>query len=109
MTPEDFGNLRFDIAVTDVSFISQTLIYEAASKLLKQNAPFVTLVKPQFEAGRAALDKNGIVRDARVYARVREKIETAAKEHGFKLMGYIDSSITGGDGNKEFLAYFIRI
>lgn len=109
MNSETVSGTVFDIAVADVSFISQTLIYDAVAPLLKKGAPFITLVKPQFEAGRAALDKNGIVRDARVYARVRDKIADSASKSGFKLAGYTDSSITGGDGNKEFLALLIRI
>lgn len=95
-----------DIAVMDVSFISQTLLYEAVASVLKKNGYFISLIKPQFEAGKDNLGKNGIVKDEGVRVKVCEFIKEKAKEYGFENISVIDSPILGGDGNKEFLALF---
>lgn len=63
------------------------------------------LVKPQFEAGREHVGKNGIVRDAAVQARVLEEVLALAKSVGFHIKGQCDSPISGGDGNREFLLW----
>jgi 23S rRNA (cytidine1920-2'-O)/16S rRNA (cytidine1409-2'-O)-methyltransferase len=62
----------------------------------------VALIKPQFEAGRAAL-KKGIVRDRAVRAAVCGEIEKSVTALGWRVAGTIESPITGGDGNVEFL------
>ena len=95
-----------DIAVMDVSFISQTKLYQSVVNVLKPDGIFISLIKPQFEAGREYLSKKGIVKDERVYPRVIEEIEKSAKLYGFEKMGLTESSILGGDGNREFLIYF---
>ena len=98
----------FDIAVMDVSFISQTLIYPAINKILAKNGILISLIKPQFEAGRAYLGKGGIIKDEKAYRLVFDKIEAESKSNGLKLISAIPSPIKGGDGNKEFLALFER-
>ena len=89
--------------VADVSFISLTLVLPAAFKLAKSDAWLVALVKPQFEAGRDAVGKGGIVRDPlrrkEAVAKVRDIIEQA----GWTIVGEIVSPIKGGSGNEEFL------
>jgi 23S rRNA (cytidine1920-2'-O)/16S rRNA (cytidine1409-2'-O)-methyltransferase len=89
--------------VADVSFISLTLVLPAALRLAAPGAWLVALVKPQFEAGREAVGKGGIVRKAedreKAVARVRGCIEAA----GWTLLGVIPSPIRGGGGNREFL------
>lgn len=99
---------RIDIVTMDVSFISQTLIYDAVSNIIEKGGLFVSLIKPQFEVGRDKIGKGGIVKNesSRIYA--VEKIKTAAAEHGFEYLGVIDSPISGGDGNKEYVAAFIK-
>lgn len=96
------------LGVMDVSFISQTLIYPALSDVLSYGSELITLVKPQFELDKACLSKNGIVRDydGKLIERIKEKIISCGKANGFRLIGFIPSPITGGDGNKEYLAYF---
>ena len=101
----DLGE-RCDIAVMDVSFISQTLLYQAVSDVLKDGGLFVSLIKPQFEAGKSGIGKNGIVKDERVRKSVCEKIIECAKIYGLENITVIDSPILGGDGNKEYLALF---
>jgi len=61
------------------------------------------LIKPQFEAGRAALNKKGIVKDEKVRRRVVEEITEFALQCGFSVIGTADSPICGGDGNTEYL------
>lgn len=90
--------------VADVSFISLTLALPVALRLAAPGAWLVALVKPQFEAGRAAVGKGGIVRDRtereKAVARVRTFIEG---EGGWTVVGEIASPIRGGSGNEEFL------
>lgn len=107
VTPEDIGG-KCDMAVCDVSFISQTLILPAISGLLNEGGRVVTLIKPQFEAGRANIGKNGIVKDRQVHAEVIERVLDAAEAVGLKCAGLTASPILGGDGNREYLALFDR-
>ncbi len=107
LTKDSFPE-EIDLVVMDVSFISQTLIYPAISRFLKKGGIFVSLVKPQFEVGRENVGKGGIVKNKKLYEKVKEKIETEAEKFGLTLSGYTDSPIEGGDGNREFLAYFIN-
>ncbi|GAA0530723.1 23S rRNA (cytidine1920-2'-O)/16S rRNA (cytidine1409-2'-O)-methyltransferase [Rhizomicrobium palustre] len=90
------------VLVADVSFISLKLALPAALSLAR-NAFLVALVKPQFEAGRAAVGKGGIVKDeAAQNAAVQEVVKLLEKRH-WSILGVIDSPIEGGDGNREFL------
>lgn len=107
LRPEDIGGC-VDIAVMDVSFISQTLILPAVTTLLKDNGIYVGLIKPQFEAGRAALSKGGIVKQAKDRRVAVERVLDAAAQEGLCLYGLIESPIEGGDGNIEYLAYYIK-
>ena len=105
LTEEKLGE-RCDLVTMDVSFISQTLLYEAVSNIIKDGGLFVSLIKPQFEAGRDGIGKKGIVKDEKTRQKVCEQIKVKAKEYGFENLGIIDSPIYGGDGNKEHLALF---
>ncbi|MBR2431740.1 MAG: TlyA family RNA methyltransferase, partial [Clostridia bacterium] len=69
---------RVDIAVCDLSFISQKYIYIPLTKILKDGGLFVSLIKPQFEAGREYLSKNGIVKDKKIHKRVIEALVSEA-------------------------------
>jgi 23S rRNA (cytidine1920-2'-O)/16S rRNA (cytidine1409-2'-O)-methyltransferase len=91
-----------DWITADVSFISLRLVLPAALALARPGAHLVALIKPQFEAGRAHLRK-GIVRDHAVQARICDEIAAFLAAHGWQVLGVIDSPITGGDGNREFL------
>lgn len=102
MTPETVGGKK-DLAVADVSFISQTLIIPAVAGILKENGKYICLVKPQFECGREALNKNGIVRDKKYHLAALRKVYAALLESGLYPVAVLRSSITGGDGNSEFL------
>lgn len=102
LTPEIIGGKK-DIIVMDVSFISQTEIFEAMFSCLLIDGVAVTLVKPQFEVGSKNLNKKGIVKDKRIYSDVFLKIQNSAKQYGYSVFNICDSPILGGDGNKEFL------
>jgi 23S rRNA (cytidine1920-2'-O)/16S rRNA (cytidine1409-2'-O)-methyltransferase len=91
--PPDFGTI-------DVSFISLKLVLPAVAKLLKPNAGFIALIKPQYEAGRR---KKGVVRDDAVHAAICSDIEGFVTALGWHVAGLIGSPILGGDGNREFL------
>ena len=98
---------HIDMAVTDISFISQKLIYGAVRGLLDDGAPFVSLIKPQFEAGRENIGKGGIVKDPRVHEKVIRDIRGSAFASGLAMRGICPSPIAGGDGNREYTALFI--
>ena len=88
-----------------MSFISLSLILPALHRVLADQGQVVALVKPQFEAGREQIGKNGIIRDAKVHQKVLESVTTMAVEEGFSVLGLDFSPIQGGHGNIEFLAY----
>ena len=96
----------FDGAVMDVSFISQTLIIPSLVNVIKDGGFFISLIKPQFEAGRAALGKGGIVKKDEDRMDAIKRVCACATSYGLCLMGLTRSSIEGGDGNIEYLAYF---
>jgi 23S rRNA (cytidine1920-2'-O)/16S rRNA (cytidine1409-2'-O)-methyltransferase len=91
-----------DLITADVSFISLKHALPAALALAKLPVQLVALIKPQFEAGRAAL-KKGVVRDQAVHAAVCADISVFVASLGWRVLGVIPSPITGGDGNAEFL------
>ncbi len=109
MSPDDFGGEFFDMAVMDVSFISATYIIPSVRSVLTRGADFICLVKPQFEVGRAALGKGGIVKDEKQRLSALKKVLNFAKTSGFEVVSYIISPIKGGDGNTEFLVRFKAI
>ena len=94
-----------DIVVMDVSFISQKLLYPAILRVAKKGADVITLIKPQFEAGKQNIGKKGIVKDEKVRKKVVEDIIEFAKQSGFTYIAHTDSPIVGGDGNKEYLLH----
>ncbi len=99
-------NAGVDVVVMDLSFISQTKVYHAIDKILKSDGIFISLIKPQFEAGKEYVGKNGIVKDKAVHKFVANNIISAANCYGYICGGIIKSPITGGDGNTEYLAIF---
>lgn len=94
-----------DLVVIDVSFISLTQILPRVPAVVRPGADVVTLVKPQFEAGREEVGKKGIVRDPDVHARVVERVTAAAAAFGLERLAMTPSPITGAEGNREFLLH----
>ena len=105
LTEETLGE-KCDIAVMDVSFISQTLLYEAVKRTVKDGGLFVSLIKPQFEAGKGAIGRGGIVKDKKAHISVIKSVLKKAEETGLGVIGLDVSPIEGGDGNTEYLALF---
>ena len=99
---------RPTLAVMDVSFISQTLIHPALADVLPEGGILVSLIKPQFELDRASLDKKGIVKNEKLRQRAVERVKASALAFGFAPLGSMESVITGGDGNVEYIAAFVR-
>ena len=99
---------RFDIAVMDVSFISQKLILPGLCALLDEGARLITLVKPQFELGPEHIGKGGIVKSTNLYGTLEREFKTLVGELGMRVEHYIESPIKGGDGNVEFLLIAIK-
>ena len=100
-----WGQEGFDAVVMDVSFISQTLILPQLPPLLKPAGQLLSLVKPQFEVGPEGIGKGGLVKNARLYQDVQDRIVTLCSELKLQVKDYIESPITGGDGNREFLLW----
>ena len=97
---------RVDFVAMDVSFISATLVLPAVIRAAFQGAgELVTLVKPQFEAGREHVGKGGIVRDQAAQLASVEKVRACVIGLGGLAVEVIDSPITGAEGNREFLLH----
>ena len=107
ITASDF-EFTPELAVMDVSFISATYIIQPLALVLPPSSEFICLIKPQFEVGRHNIGKGGIVKDKSARQEAVKKVTDFAHSCGFTLKGIIESPIKGGDGNVEFLAYFIR-
>jgi 23S rRNA (cytidine1920-2'-O)/16S rRNA (cytidine1409-2'-O)-methyltransferase len=95
--------------VADVSFISVTKVLPAALALSAPGCWLVALVKPQFEAGRPAIGKRGIVRDPEDRQRALATVEGWMRaQPGWRVVGTLPSPIAGGSGNIEFLLGAVR-
>ncbi|WP_292532385.1 TlyA family RNA methyltransferase [Methylocystis sp.] len=96
------------LIVIDASFISLVALLPHVLSLAAPGADLVALIKPQFEAGRAAM-KKGVVRDEKIHAQVCARMEREIKALGWRVAGVIPSPIEGGDGNREFLVHATRL
>ncbi len=98
--------VKVPLVVTDVSFISLRLIAPGVKKFIEQNGDFIALIKPQFEAGRERVGKNGVVKDPAVHLDVIEKLSDFFLKEGFKPLALDYSPITGASSkNIEFLIH----
>ena len=105
VTPEDIGE-PLDLSVIDVSFISLRIVLPAIKNLLKENqGQVLCLIKPQFEAGRENVGKNGVIREPAVHQEVLDNFVALAKELGFTILGLTFSPVKGPAGNIEFLGH----
>ncbi len=107
LEPEHFP-VRPEVTVMDVSFISIRLILPVAARIMGDGGVFYTLIKPQFEAGRESVGKNGVVRDPATHESVVNGIVDFAEEMGWRVTSVDFSPITGPKGNIEFLAEIRR-
>lgn len=107
LTAEDLP-LRPTLGVMDVSFISITKILPAAAAIMGEDGAFISLIKPQFEAGRERVGKKGVVRDAQVHKDViHEILQFIDSEMGWAAQALSFSPITGPEGNIEFLVHIL--
>ncbi len=95
-----------DFISIDVSFISLKLVLPVANKLMEEGAHIVFLIKPQFEAGKENVGKNGVIKDPKIHKRVIVDILSFAQDNGFEYIGLSFSPIKGPKGNREYLGYF---
>ena len=107
MKPTDFSYVP-ELVVMDVSFISATYIIPQIYECLCESGEFICLIKPQFEVGKDGLGKGGVVKDSKVREQAFRRVLDFAGQQGFSLRGTIESPIRGGDGNIEYLAYFVK-
>jgi 23S rRNA (cytidine1920-2'-O)/16S rRNA (cytidine1409-2'-O)-methyltransferase len=103
LQPGDIGE-SVDFLTCDVSFISVTLILQAAVPLLRPTGHMVILITPQFEVGKGQVGKGGIVRDPLLHQAACRRVTNAVREFGFETET-MDSPILGAEGNQEFLLY----
>ncbi|MGQ2287232.1 TlyA family RNA methyltransferase [Leuconostoc suionicum] len=104
----DFKYGQPEFATIDVSFISLGLILPALANIITMNGNVVALIKPQFEAGRENVGKNGIIKDTAVHKQVLQKVTQMMVTDGFSITDLTYSPIKGGQGNIEFLAVLKR-
>jgi 23S rRNA (cytidine1920-2'-O)/16S rRNA (cytidine1409-2'-O)-methyltransferase len=93
------------LATIDVSFISTRLVLPAVVRCLAPGGEVVTLIKPQFEAGRGRVGKGGVVRDPALHREVVERAMSFADEQGWALRGVCASPLPGAEGNREFFLH----
>jgi 23S rRNA (cytidine1920-2'-O)/16S rRNA (cytidine1409-2'-O)-methyltransferase len=93
------------LATLDLSFISLRLVLPAVRRLLAPHGAVIALVKPQFEAGRGAVPRGGVIRDPAVHVAVLRQFAHDATAAGFGVTGLMRSPLAGADGNIEFLAH----
>ena len=105
LTREDIGDDTIDFISVDVSFISLTKILPVIKELLKENGESVLLIKPQFEAGKELVEKNGVVRDSAIHKEVIKSVIDYCINSGFAILGLDFSPIKGPAGNIEYLLY----
>ncbi|MGR6466558.1 TlyA family RNA methyltransferase [Rhizobium sp. PAMB 3182] len=104
LSADDLGGRPVQAVVSDVSFISLKLALPPALSLCQPGGFCALLVKPQFEAGKAAIGKGGLLKDPTTGPAIAADIETwLEQKQGWTSLGFIASPIAGGDGNQEFL------
>lgn len=106
LTREQFA-LSPTLGVMDVSFISIRKILPILREVLGEDGRLISLIKPQFEAGRENLGKKGVITSAAVHEKVLRDVAAFAPECGWRVRAYDFSPISGTQGNLEFLADFI--
>lgn len=102
----DLPRSEYDAVVMDLSFISLRKVLPAVWPFVKSGGALIALIKPQFEAGKAEVDKGrGIIRDTALQEQIRDDITAFALAEfpHAELIGTMDSPIAGTDGNREFL------
>jgi 23S rRNA (cytidine1920-2'-O)/16S rRNA (cytidine1409-2'-O)-methyltransferase len=104
------GDLPFapEGLVADLSFISLRTVLPALASVARDDADYLLLVKPQFEVGRAAVGKGGVVRDPNLWRRAIDDVVEAGRRLGLELQGATASELPGPAGNREFFVHLRR-
>ena len=98
-------NHEIDFFTADVSFISLSLVLPEIKRLVSESAEGVCLIKPQFEAGRGAVGKRGVVKDVKIHEKVINSVCGFCISNGFSVLNLDFSPVKGPEGNIEYLAH----
>jgi 23S rRNA (cytidine1920-2'-O)/16S rRNA (cytidine1409-2'-O)-methyltransferase len=97
---------KIDFVTVDASFISLKTLLPTIKKWISNKTQIVSLIKPQFEAGRRDVSKgDGVIRNPEIHKQVLQDVLTYAKTEGFGLRGLVKSTLVGPKGNIEFLLW----
>lgn len=107
ITQETIGTL-VDMVTLDLSFISILKVMPAINHVLKSGGELVTLIKPQFEATKGQVGRGGIIKDDALHQEIVKKVTQGIIEFGYECLGVTESPVLGSQGNKEFLALFVK-
>jgi 23S rRNA (cytidine1920-2'-O)/16S rRNA (cytidine1409-2'-O)-methyltransferase len=102
---DDFFEYMPTFMSVDLSFISLSLVVPALVQSLENDGEIAALIKPQFEAGKSALNKKGICRNKKDHVRVLTQLFDMFESLGLGILGAVPSAIKGGDGNTEYLVH----
>jgi 23S rRNA (cytidine1920-2'-O)/16S rRNA (cytidine1409-2'-O)-methyltransferase len=108
LTLDDIGGEPVDLVVSDLSFISLTLVLPALIGVVKPDGDLVLMVKPQFEVGKERLGKGGVVRDPALRADAVRNVAAKAHELGWGIEGVAASPLPGPSGNVEYFLWIRR-
>jgi 23S rRNA (cytidine1920-2'-O)/16S rRNA (cytidine1409-2'-O)-methyltransferase len=103
LTAAQLPRPSYDLVVADLSFISLTLVLDALLPLAARD--LLLLVKPQFELQPGDIGKHGLVNDPVAHGHVRARMEAACRKRGLVLRDYFESTVAGGDGNREHFVW----
>lgn len=99
---------KVDVMVSDLSFISLTLVIPKMVEFTKKDSQLILLIKPQFEVGKENIEKSKIVTSKKLHHEAIAKVTKSLEENGCKVIEVIDSPIKGSKGNKEYLVYAVK-
>jgi len=108
LTPADLDDIRVDVAVADLSFISLKLILPNLIELAKNTGDIILLIKPQFEAGKDKVGRKGVVKDPKLHQEIISEIISFSQNHNLRVGGLDYSPIKGPRGNIEYLLWLSK-
>jgi 23S rRNA (cytidine1920-2'-O)/16S rRNA (cytidine1409-2'-O)-methyltransferase len=97
-----------DMIVVDVSFISVTKFIHVLLRLLKPLGKLIILIKPQFEGSAQDIARGGVVKNQVTRQQIMNNVVTGVQSHGFIVQGCVQCTTIGGDGNIEYVSFFIK-
>ena len=107
LKPEDICG-EVELTVSDLSFISLTLVMEALARATVSGGDLVLMVKPQFEVGQHRIGRGGVVQDESARREAVQKVHASAEEHGLSVIDTVPSPLPGQDGNVEYFLWCRR-